>query len=973
MEALLDVKVCLRCGAPLKFRLSRFGCVFSCPCGECIDAVKAAAFFAANVRSRRHDTEFTPILSSPLCDLTASLKVAQVEIDFVRDRCVVQLRNFSAADAQHVADSFSLAVRESLTACHDGFSGPAGLLDAVVEELRAASENPELLFHVNLPAQELRAAVEGIAASGLPEQLLDNIPVELYRILKSHQLEGVRRALQLGGRVLFADDMGVGKTLQTLATVAALKTYPLLIVCPSAVKFMWADQIEQYLHEQVAVNEIHIIHGANDALSSSHQSRVVLVSYHMAAVLESQLLRREWGCVVGDESHILHTNINASDATYTRAVTAIGRRAPYCLLLSGTPALSSPFDMYNQVDTLRPGLLGPTRFHFAMRFCHISLTPFLHVGEATRQVEVSSLLSACCMLRRLKSDVLELPAKSRVVLRVTDRPVAHTRDDVAGEFTYQRRYAMSWKANWNGIAEAVDYCCAKYSRVVLLAHHIELLDALAGLLLRRRRSAVRIDGRVPAPQRGQLLDKFHTGEVQVAVVGITACAVGISLAPAPCAVFCELPPDAVWMTQAEDRLHRPGQAGEVIIYYLLGVHSEFDAELFARLCRTLREVGGVVAQDSAGDLAVSQANHTTQACFDTTNGLTAFESEPAEPRNAPGWKKDLLFCISKNTGRIHVRAQDGAAFYTTLLWNEATECVRRRQSPIWQQLDAFLTSFTKHTPFQQRHIGLCNEWFPAIFKWRPPRRGVARTKRARYARASLVGWGMWWEVRRQYFANHYYFGPLAIVDGNFVVNCLNCAEHVLDFNQHSEPRPRLLPGTLCRVNNDAELFCSGKCREEFYFKRSSAAIRRTVASVDKSICAYCHVDCEALCVALAAADDAQGRVKVLHALHPHLLQYPALYERILAHPEPGNIWQADHITPVGSGGGEASLDNVQTLCILCHSLKTKEDLKHMRQHNAVSPLPEEEAVATTVSKAVFDGLRSAKTRVTRRRAFATLL
>ena len=41
-----------------------------------------------------------------------------------------------------------------------------------------------------------------------------------------------------------ADDMGLGKTIQALATAAAFKRageWPLLVVCPSSMRFAWKD------------------------------------------------------------------------------------------------------------------------------------------------------------------------------------------------------------------------------------------------------------------------------------------------------------------------------------------------------------------------------------------------------------------------------------------------------------------------------------------------------------------------------------------------------------------------------------------------------------------------------------------------------------------------------------------------------------------------------------------------------------
>lgn len=35
-------------------------------------------------------------------------------------------------------------------------------------------------------------------------------------------------------------------------------------------------------------------------------------------------------------------------------------------------------------------------------------------------------------------------------------------------------------------------------------------------------------------------------------------------------------------------------------------------------------------------------------------------------------------------------------------------------------------------------------------------------------------------------------------------------------------------------------------------------------------------------------------------------------------PVEGDFWQVDHIQPVYRGGGQCSLDNLQTLCTVCH-------------------------------------------------------
>lgn len=39
---------------------------------------------------------------------------------------------------------------------------------------------------------------------------------------------------------------------------------------------------------------------------------------------------------------------------------------------------------------------------------------------------------------------------------------------------------------------------------------------------------------------------------------------------------------------------------------------------------------------------------------------------------------------------------------------------------------------------------------------------------------------------------------------------------------------------------------------------------------------------------------------------------------MIRNPREGHFWQVDHIRPVSSGGGQCSLDNLQTLCTICH-------------------------------------------------------
>lgn len=49
---------------------------------------------------------------------------------------------------------------------------------------------------------------------------------------------------------------------------------------------------------------------------------------------------------------------------------------------------------------------------------------------------------------------------------------------------------------------------------------------------------------------------------------------------------------------------------------------------------------------------------------------------------------------------------------------------------------------------------------------------------------------------------------------------------------------------------------------------------------------------------------------------------------MIRNPGEGQFWQVDHIKPVFSGGGQCFLDNLQTLCTVCHR-EVSEALRHI--------------------------------------------
>lgn len=996
MEKLLfpEDQMCHECGQlQLFFRISRYGCVYTCPrCHFCLDFSKALVKYAKSLQLGFNHLSFVPHIRLGTSAATGMHKVVQVELDCVKDCLVMSFHHFSSDERDEVLKLLSSVFQPHL----EDNAIPLGLFDLLRAELIAIAESLEPTFFLSPPpplllewkARQVHHQADDAEADH--HHLLSSIPLPLRKILLPHQLAGIAKVLRLGGRALIGDEMGVGKTLEALGVVSALYAYPLLLVVPSALKIMWASEIEKYLFQQVAVDDVYLIRGSSDALPAGGAvPKVVITSFHMAGVLREMLLAIKWNSIVCDEAHFLRTNISGRDALYTSAVCSVAKTAVHCLFLTGTPATSSPFDLFNILDAITPGLVGATRWDFALRYCHLHFTPHVKVMECVRSTELSSLLQHHFLLRRTKDEVLDLPVKNRIVLRVPDAAARKV-----SQPSFQIAYASSWRLKWSGITDAVRYCLSKFSSVVCFAHHLDLLEALQSFFVSKAVPFIRIDGGVHPDQRQSLLSDFASGNARVALMGITACAVGLSLATAACAIFCELPPDASWLAQAEDRLHRPGGhlRKEVCIFYVVGVYSPFEERHLYRIqrsfsdCRDIVDAGG--GRRAIGDRQGGEVPQRARAPTQEKEGALVQDLRTLELSQEE--LEGLWFTVSNATGRVHIcvtapldkpPSPYSIVSYTSFSVEEAHECIRRRAHSVWQPLDRFLSSLYAVSPYQRRMLFRSKSgkwggsemetprtrsvWTSASVSWREAGAHAIRSgKNRRYLCANgtsseltlvdLQGWGCWYAVERSAASTSYYYGKLFNDLYTFVPTCLHCrAALYLAF-------PHLVchPGGVIDLQMDVSIFCDGKCREEFFAKMSSSSLRYAVQRADSGICSACHVDCESLRLELTAASSARGslsqaRRDIIARRHPQLLDFPSLARKVIASPVAGNLWHADHIVPVCLGGGESGLENVQTLCVVCHHLKTHEDVKEWASQNRKTENTKEEPAHVRRSAAVY--------------------
>lgn len=309
-----------------------------------------------------------------------------------------------------------------------------------------------------IPIPTLRAARGAWRVPPPPAEvraLYARMPAFLEAALLPFQREGVLFGLARAGRCLIADEMGVGKTVQAIALASCFQEeWPLLVIVPASLRLVWAEELEKWLpHLRPAC--IHLVEGKEDRVARGALPLVTITSYEMmqrltcdacknrvvqgagmragrrpsCRDLQNCMASQRWKVVIVDESHTLRTSNKPPDALHTEATVTAVKLARRAILLTGTPSLSRPFDLFRQVDAVAPGLLGANRICFASAYCNrreVALT--VHNGERTTRWDVGGLsrggelhdmLKAEVMLRRLKQDVLsQLPPKRRQVIRL---------------------------------------------------------------------------------------------------------------------------------------------------------------------------------------------------------------------------------------------------------------------------------------------------------------------------------------------------------------------------------------------------------------------------------------------------------------------------------------------------------------------------------------------------------------------------
>jgi SNF2 family DNA or RNA helicase len=453
--------------------------------------------------------------------------------------------------------------------------------------------------------------VERVDASGWMGDLLARLdgdrgveelpaPEGLHGTLRPYQTRGYSWLMFLrrwGLGACLADDMGLGKSIQTLATIErdweTDGRRPSLIVCPTSVVANWQKEAARFTPGLPVMVHHGVTRAKGAAFRKQAAKQAIVVSTYALLHRDAALFESvEWRGVILDEAQ----NVKNPETKQAKAARALP--AAYRVALTGTPVENNVGDLWSIMEFLNPGWLG-TQAEFRRSY-------FLPIQTARDPEATSRLkqLTGPFVLRRLKSDtsiIADLPEKleMRVFCTLTKeqatlyQAVADEATEAIDEARGIKRRGLvlatltKLKQVCNHPAQFLGDNSAVAGRSGKLARLAEMLEealsegdralvftqfAEMGEILKRHlqetfgRETLFLHGGVPKKQRDRMIERFQEGGPPVFVLSLKAGGTGLNLTAANRVFHFDRWWNPAVENQATDRAYRIGQTRNVQVH-----------------------------------------------------------------------------------------------------------------------------------------------------------------------------------------------------------------------------------------------------------------------------------------------------------------------------------------------------------------------------------------------------------------------
>jgi SWI/SNF-related matrix-associated actin-dependent regulator 1 of chromatin subfamily A len=438
--------------------------------------------------------------------------------------------------------------------------------------------------------------------------------------LYKHQEEGIKFLLSRNGCIL-ADDMGLGKSIQSIIAALESGAKKILVVCPSSAKINWEREINVFCKDTTIIDgkkwseaKFTIINF--DILKNFHtlvETRRQLTPEEMS-LINRDLANANFDLAIIDEAHYLKNNDSIRGKIMVEL--AVKHNISKVWLLTGTPVANRPMDFFNLLKIIKSPIAENWK-HFAVRYCD-GKTFFktlkngqkrqIWITDGASNLDELASKTKNIILRRLKTDVLDMPDKVITPMyHLLDKKEWAQYENLWEEYLLKR--TTEGKRNGNLQKDLVELILLRqFIAAVAIPHTIEMVEnaidmgrkviiftsfteELEILAKHFGKLAVTHNGPMSTTQKQKSVDAFQkNSKVKVFIGNIKSAGVAITLTEATVVVFNSFS----WVPgdneQAEDRAFRIGQKNDVNVYYQL-----FDDTISIRMWNMLNNKKDVIS------------------------------------------------------------------------------------------------------------------------------------------------------------------------------------------------------------------------------------------------------------------------------------------------------------------------------------------------------------------------------------------
>jgi SWI/SNF-related matrix-associated actin-dependent regulator 1 of chromatin subfamily A len=437
--------------------------------------------------------------------------------------------------------------------------------------------------------------------------------------LYKHQEEGIKFLLSRNGNIL-ADDMGLGKSIQSIIAALESGAKNILVVCPSAVKINWKREIN------VFCNDVTIVEGRKWSKAKfTIINYDILKNFHTLGdgkkkditdpVLEHnrQLVNAKFDLAIIDEAHYLKNNKSIRGEIMVDLT--VNYNIEKVWLLTGTPIANRPMDFFNLLKIIKSPIANNWQY-FATRYCDArkmfrtlknGRKKQIWLTDGASNLDELAVKTKNLILRRLKENVLDMPDKivTPVYHQLSDkgwdeynrlwddylekRKVEKKRGSVQKdlvELILLRKF-IAMEAIPQTI-EMVENILETGKKVIIFTSFTDELNELAEHF---DKICVTHNGPMNDKEKQRSVDNFQNNDkIKVFIGNIKSAGVGITLTKANFVVFNSFDWVPGSNEQAEDRAYRIGQNNNVNIYY-----QQFENTISTRMWETLRTKKDIIS------------------------------------------------------------------------------------------------------------------------------------------------------------------------------------------------------------------------------------------------------------------------------------------------------------------------------------------------------------------------------------------